>query len=66
MQLTTVKEIYRNREEYLDKEVTVGGWVRSVRDSKTFGFIVLHDGSFLKPYRLYTMIQWKTFRQSQN
>lgn len=66
MQLTTVKEIYRNREEYLDKEVTVGGWVRSVRDSKTFGFIVLHDGSFLKHYRLYTMIQWKTFRQFQN
>ena len=39
MKLTTVKEIYREREKYLDKEVTVGGWVRSVRDSKTFGFI---------------------------
>ena len=46
MKLTTVKEIYRNREQYLDKEITVGGWVRSVRDSKAFGFIVLHDGSF--------------------
>ena len=43
MKLTTVKEIYKEREKYLDKEVTVGGWVRSVRDSKTFGFIVLHD-----------------------
>ena len=42
MKLTTVKEIYKEREKYLDKEVTVGGWVRSVRDSKTFGFIVLH------------------------
>ena len=30
MELTTVKEIYRNREQYLDKEITVGGWVRSV------------------------------------
>ena len=48
MKLTTVKEIYKNREQYLDKEVTVGGWVRSVRDSKTFGFIVLHDGSFFE------------------
>ena len=37
MKLTTVKEIYRNREQYLDKEITVGGWVRSVRDSKAFG-----------------------------
>ena len=46
MQLTTVREIYKNRETFLDKEITVGGWVRSVRDSKTFGFIVLHDGTF--------------------
>lgn len=48
MQLTTVKEIYKDTEQYLDKEITVGGWVRSVRDSKTFGFIVLHDGSFFE------------------
>ena len=46
--LTTVKEIYKEREKYLDQEVTVGGWVRSVRDSKTFGFIVLHDGTFFE------------------
>ena len=48
MKLTTIREIYKNREAYLDKEVTVGGWVRSVRDSKTFGFIVLHDGSYFE------------------
>lgn len=59
MELTTVKEIYRNREQYLDKEITVGGWVRSVRDSKAFGFIVLHDGSFLKLFRSYIMITWR-------
>ncbi len=45
MNLTTIKEIYKNRENYLDQEVTVGGWVRSIRDSKAFGFIVLNDGS---------------------
>jgi asparaginyl-tRNA synthetase len=45
MDLVTVKELYRNREQYLDKEVTIGGWVRSVRDSKAFGFIVVSDGS---------------------
>ena len=48
MNLTTVKEIYRNRDKYLDQEITVGGWVRSVRDSKTFGFIVLHDGTYFE------------------
>ena len=53
MKLTTVKEIYKNREEYLNREVTVGGWVRSVRGSKAFGFIVLHDGLFLRHCRLY-------------
>ncbi len=52
MKLTTVKEIYREREKFLDKEVTVGGWVRSVRDSKTFGFIVLHDGTFFETLQI--------------
>ena len=52
MKLTTVKEIYKEREKYLDKEVTVGGWVRSVRDSKTFGFIVLHDGTFFETLQI--------------
>lgn len=66
MKLTTVKEIYKNREQYLDKEVTVGGWVRSVRDSKTFWFIVLHDGSFLKPFRSFIMIPWTISRISVN
>ena len=51
MDLVTVRELYRNREEYLDKEVTIGGWVRSIRDSKTFGFIVVNDGSSLKTFR---------------
>lgn len=44
--LTTVKEIYKDKEKFADKEVTVGGWVRSIRDSKTFGFIVISDGSY--------------------
>ena len=48
MELVTIKELYKNREEYLDKEITVGGWVRSIRDSKTFGFIVVNDGSFFE------------------
>jgi asparaginyl-tRNA synthetase len=46
MKLTTIREIYKDRESYLDQEISVGGWIRSVRDSKTFGFIVLHDGSY--------------------
>ena len=48
MNLITIKELYKSREEYLDKEVTIGGWVRSVRGSKSFGFIVVNDGSFFE------------------
>ena len=48
MNLTTVREIYRSRETYLDKEVQIGGWVLSVRGSKNFGFIVVSDGSYFE------------------
>ena len=48
MDLTTVKSIYRNTAEYANKEVTVGGWIRTMRASKNFGFIELNDGSFFK------------------
>ena len=43
-----VKDLYRNTENFSNKEVTLQGWVRTVRDSKTFGFIELNDGSFFK------------------
>lgn len=52
MDLINVRDLYRNKEEYLDKEIEVGGWVRSVRDSKTFGFIVLNDGTFFEPLQV--------------
>ncbi len=52
MELLSVREIFRNKEEYLDKEITIGGWVRSIRDSKTFGFIVLNDGTFFEPIQV--------------
>ncbi len=48
MNLVTVRELYKNREAYLDKEVSIGGWVRSVRASKAFGFIVVSDGTFFE------------------
>ncbi len=36
MDLVTVRQIYKDREQYLNKEISVGGWVRSLRDSKAF------------------------------
>ncbi|MCC2188252.1 MAG: asparagine--tRNA ligase [Lachnospiraceae bacterium] len=52
MELTTVREIFRDREKYLNKEIQVGGWVRSNRDSKAFGFLVLHDGTFFETLQI--------------
>ena len=52
MDLITVRDLYRNKENYLDKNITVGGWVRSIRDSKTFGFIVLNDGTFFETLQI--------------
>ncbi len=48
MELTDIRDLYKKKEEYADKEVTVGGWVRSNRDSKTFGFLVINDGTFFE------------------
>ncbi len=43
-----IKELYRNQEKFCGTEIKVSGWVRTVRDSKTFGFIEINDGSFFK------------------
>lgn len=45
---TELKEIFSNSGSFEDKKITVCGWVRTVRDSKTFGFIELNDGSCFK------------------
>ena len=47
-QLVTIREIFKEREKYIDNNLTIGGWVRSVRNSKTFGFIVVNDGSYFE------------------
>ena len=48
MDLITVKELFRQREDYFGKTVSVGGWVRSNRDSKNFGFLVINDGTYFE------------------
>ncbi len=52
MELISIKDLYRNREQYLNQEVTIGGWLRSKRDSKTFGFLVVNDGTFFEPLQV--------------
>ena len=48
MKLTRVKELYKSTADFADKTVQVGGWIRTLRSSKSFGFIELNDGTFFK------------------
>ena len=48
MKRQLIREIYENEAAFGDKLITVGGWVRNLRDSKAFGFIDLNDGSCFK------------------
>lgn len=52
MELTIIRDLYRNTDKYIGKEIEVGGWIRSIRDSKTFGFIVLNDGTFFETLQI--------------
>ena len=48
MKKLIIKDLYQNMKQYENQTVTLEGWVKSIRDSKTFGFIELNDGSFFK------------------
>ena len=52
MEFISIRDLYRSREQYLDKSVEVCGWVRSIRSSKSFGFIVINDGTFFEPLQV--------------
>ena len=48
MKRTEVKRLYRESGSFGGQTVTVAGWIRTIRSSKSFGFIELNDGSFFK------------------
>lgn len=52
MNLLDVKELYRNRKKYIGTKISVGGWVKSNRDSKAFGFLTITDGTFFEPLQI--------------
>ena len=48
MERTLISEIFADPKSFDKVQVTVGGWVRTLRAQKTFGFIELNDGSYFK------------------
>ena len=59
----TVKELYRQKEEYIGKTVKVAGWIRKSRLSKNFGFIELNDGSFFKNMQIALDEKLENFKE---
>ena len=49
---TIIKDLYSEYTRLADETVEVSGWVRTVRDSKTFGFIELNDGTFFRSVQI--------------
>ena len=52
MEILTLREIFKNKESFYGKDVEIAGWVRSNRDSKAFGFLVISDGTFFTPIQV--------------
>lgn len=48
MELITLKTVFKDPKSYLNQTIQVCGWVKTVRDQKTFGFIELNDGTYFK------------------
>ena len=63
MEKTVIKDLYKNTKIYEDKEVELQGWVRTVRDSKTFGFIELNDGTFFKNIQIVISDKLENFKE---
>ena len=50
--MINIRDLHHNYKDYDGKVVTIGGWVRSIRDSKTCGFMVVNDGTFFEPVQV--------------
>lgn len=61
MEMVNIRDLYRKKESYLEQKVTIAGWVRSIRSSKNFGFIVVNDGTFFEPLQVVYHDQMSNF-----
>lgn len=63
MERINIKDLFRNTDVYIDKMITIGGWVRSIRGSKTFGFIVVNDGTFFESLQIVYQASLENFSE---
>ena len=63
MKQALIKDLYRNTESYIEQKVQLSGWIRTIRDSRNFGFIELNDGSFFKGVQIVFDEQLDNFKE---
>ena len=64
MKKIDIKKVYKDLDLYKDKKIKFGGWVRSVRDLKKFGFVTLTDGSTFKTAQVVIDSDMEGFEES--
>ena len=57
MSILDIRQIFQKSEDFLGKEVTVQGWVKTIRDSKKFAFIELNDGTFFNNLQIVLEVE---------
>lgn len=60
---TVVKDLFKKQEEFQDKTVQISGWIRTLRDSKTIGFMELNDGTFFKSVQIVFEDHLENFKE---
>ena len=63
MEKTLVKSLYRETEKFTNKDIEISGWIRTIRDSKSFAFIELNDGSFFKNVQIVLDDKTENFKE---
>ena len=63
MEKLCVKDLYKDFSKFEGKEITLNGWVKTLRDSKTFGFIELNDGTFFKNIQVVISDKLDNFKE---
>ena len=61
MDLISVRELHKNTSAYAGKKVSIGGWIKNLRASKNFGFLVLSDGTFFEPVQVVISDKMENF-----
>ncbi|MDO5713723.1 MAG: asparagine--tRNA ligase [Tissierellia bacterium] len=56
-----IRDLFQNSKEYLDKEITLEGWIKTSRISKNIGFLSITDGSFFNPIQVVVSSDLENF-----